>query len=133
MSSVLLDTHALVWYLEKSPRLSASARAAVKACIQAGQSVYVSSITLAEVLYLDEKGRLAAGTFRRVLGEMTAVDSVFVEAPFTVAVADRMTEIPRNQVPDFPDRMIAATSLFLGVPFVTADDRVHRTGIPTIW
>lgn len=133
MSSVLLDTHALIWYLEKSPRLGASARSAIKACIQGGDALYVSAVTLAEILYLDEKGRLAAGTFRRVMDEVTAPDTSLLGAPFTAAIADRMREIPRDRVPDFPDRMIAATALHLGVPFVTADERVHATDLPTIW
>lgn len=65
--------------------------------------------------------------------EMTAPDGSFFEAPFSAAIADRMREVSRDKVPDFPDRMIAATAIHLDIPFVTADSRIRETNVPTIW
>jgi len=33
---------------------------------------------------------------------------VFKEAPFTVEIVDAMKQIPRADVPDMPDRIVAA-------------------------
>lgn len=46
---------------------------------------------------------------------------------------DEMRRIPRNQLPDMPDRMIAATALHLGLPLITIDARIRRANIQTIW
>ncbi|HEY9853570.1 MAG TPA: PIN domain-containing protein [Leptolyngbyaceae cyanobacterium] len=47
MTSVVLDTHAIVWYLLKSTNLSANALAA----IDNANSVYVASISIVEIIY----------------------------------------------------------------------------------
>lgn len=133
MSALVLDTHALIWYLEKSPALSDVARAAIKSCVMAGSALYVSAVSLAEILYLDEKGRLPTGTLLKVLAEMKRPDSGLVEASFGVAIVEAMSRVPRNVVPDLPDRMIAATALHLGLPLVTADHQIRAASLATVW
>jgi predicted nucleic acid-binding protein len=48
-------------------------------------------------------------------------------------MVDAMARVPRDQVPDLPDRIIAATALHLGVPLVTRDRQITASGIATIW
>ena len=81
MTDLVLDTHALIWYLEKSPKLSEAAKAAIKSSIGDGRVLYVSAVSLAEIRYLDEKGRLPTGTLGRVLAEMSRPESALAEAP----------------------------------------------------
>ncbi|MDB5303630.1 MAG: hypothetical protein JWM97_1179 [Phycisphaerales bacterium] len=50
MSALVLDTHALIWYLEKSPRLSGAAHAAIKAAVGSGDLLHISAISLAEII-----------------------------------------------------------------------------------
>ncbi len=40
MSDYVTDTHALIWYLENSPRLGSQARAAFDACDQGEARIY---------------------------------------------------------------------------------------------
>ena len=47
--------------------------------------------------------------------------------------SDVHTKDNRAQVPDMPDRIIAATALSLGLPLVTRDGRIRDSGIRTIW
>lgn len=49
------------------------------------------------------------------------------------AVADAVATIPRDDVPDMPDRIIAATAVALRLPLITRDSRIRRLAIPTIW
>ena len=72
MSAVVVDTHAVGWYLQASPDLSVAAKAAIGGAIAARDAVYVSTVTLAEILYLVEKGRVAPGVLQQV-------EHVFVE------------------------------------------------------
>ena len=133
MTDLVLDTHALVWYLEASPKLTAPAKAAIKSSLAAGRVLYVSAVSMAEILYLDEKGRLPAGYLSKVLAEVRRPDSGIAETPFTARVVEVMARVPKDLVPDLPDRMIAATALHLGLPLVTADHRIRAASLHTVW
>jgi predicted nucleic acid-binding protein len=52
----------------------------------------------------------------------------------TIEIARSIARVPRDLVPDMPDRILAATALALGVPLVTRDERLRGFGeIETIW
>jgi len=44
-----------------------------------------------------------------------------------------LQDILRSDVPDLPDRVIAATALHHRVPLVTCDRKIRSCGIATIW
>jgi hypothetical protein len=44
-----------------------------------------------------------------------------------------MKQIPRRDVPDLPDRVIAATALFFEVPVLSGDGDIRSSAILTIW
>ena len=44
----------------------------------------------------------------------------------------KMGEVPRQNIPDLPDRVIAATALFYGVPVLSRDGRIRSSNIKTI-
>jgi predicted nucleic acid-binding protein len=48
-------------------------------------------------------------------------------------VADALALVPRAIVPDMPDRIIAATALYLNLPLVTADHKIQASNVQTIW
>jgi PIN domain nuclease of toxin-antitoxin system len=133
MPNLFLDTHSLVWCLSNRARLSQAATREIDAAIAAGDTLYVSSISFAEVLYLQEKHRLPVGSLDLVIREVRRADSAFAEVPLIAEVVTEMRNVPRAIVPDLPDRVIAASSVFMGVPLVTADGDIHRAGIPVIW
>ena len=58
MSAVLADTHAVLWYLASPEKLSSAATAALDDALAANARIYVASISVVEVAYLVEKGRL---------------------------------------------------------------------------
>ena len=132
MIAAVADTHTAVWYLFGDRRLSARARETIDGAASAGTRVAVSAISLAELIYLIEKGRLAAEFLDRVL-EALLDDEVFVEAPFDRGVAQAMLTVSRNQVPDLPDRIIAATAVKLEVPVISRDGKIRASDVATIW
>ena len=66
------DTHAVIWYLYGDSRLSARARQVFEDAAHQGNVVSLSSITLAEIVYLIEKGRIAPATLNLVLAEFNS-------------------------------------------------------------
>ena len=53
--------------------------------------------------------------------------------PLDARIAATLASVPRNAVPDLPDRIIAATALHLGIPLVTRDGRIRASGITSVW
>ncbi|MGH2352554.1 MAG: type II toxin-antitoxin system VapC family toxin [Chloroflexota bacterium] len=133
MLVAVADTHTAIWYVFNDPRLSASARSTIEEAVANNDRVGVSSITLAEIIYLIEKGRLHPDTLTRVVAAPGRRRSVLTEVPFNRSVALAMRRVLRSAVPDMPDRIIAATALYLGVPVISRDVDIRLSEVPTIW
>ncbi len=131
--AAIADTHTTLWYLFADARLSKPARTAIEQAATDGQYIGVSAISLAEVVYLTEKGRIAADALRRLLAVCHDSAKVLVEVPVDSTIIQRMPAIPRAEVPDLPDRIIAATALALHVPVITRDNRIQLGPLETIW
>ena len=133
MASVMADTHIAIWLVTSSPRLSTRAREAVRQTIAAGFPVLLSAVSVAELIYLVEKGRISATIVGVILDAVHREQYGLKVVPFDQTMAEAMRKVPRDIVPDLPDRMIAATSVALGLPLLTADAKIHQAGIPVIW
>jgi PIN domain nuclease of toxin-antitoxin system len=131
--SAVLDTHTVLWYLEDSQDLSANARSAIEERISAGHSVYVSAISLVETVYLAERGRLTLTALERLESALRQAGSGLLVAPIDIEVVSALQKISRDLVPDMPDRIIAGTALYLGVPLITRDRRLQTAGLNTVW
>ncbi len=131
--SLVLDTHTALWYLEDSRQLSAAAKNAIEKHIRLGKDVFLSAISLVEAVYLVERTRLPYGALQRLRTALNDPNSGVFVTPVDMKVAESMRTVPRDLVPDMPDRIIADTALYLGAPMVTRDRRLPSTGIKTIW
>jgi PIN domain nuclease of toxin-antitoxin system len=129
----LADTHAIIWYLENSPRLSATADAAMSAVEAAGGTIYISAITPVEIIYLVEKGKVPASTYTAVRDAIADPNSPLRVLPVTEHLADVLPQAPRAVVPDMPDRIIASTAIQHRLQLVTADARIRQLPIPILW
>ena len=129
----VLDTHAAVWYLLDSTKLSESVYSLIDGAAASGTPTYISAVSLVEVVYLVERGRIHANAFDRFTSELDNENPAFTAVPLDAHVATALKRIPRKVVPDMPDRIIAATALHLGLPLVTRDRRLQAAGIQTIW
>lgn len=130
---VLADTHAAIWYLWNPEGLSRGAVAAIDESVDQGHRVGISAITLCEIVYLAEKERIRSDALNLVLEAIQAEDGLFEEVPLSFGVSCLLSAVPRAVVPDMPDRIIAATAQYRGVPLITKDRRIRSLGIPTIW
>lgn len=133
MAAVLADTHALLWYLTSDPRISRAATAALDNATAAGDPIFVSAITMVEIQYLVEKGRLRSDDQRIVVASIDDVGNPARLVPVDRVVVDTLGQVGRYEVPDLPDRVIAATALALGVPLLSRDRKIRASGVDTIW
>jgi len=127
------DTHAIVWFLYDDSRLSSAASNVFEQATAAGDQVGFSAITLAELIYLVEKARIPGHALTRLFDALDQPAAVLVELPFDRRIAAKMPEIDRRQVPDLPDRIIAATALAHAVPLISRDRKIRLTSLETIW
>jgi len=133
MIAGVADTHAALWFLFGDSRLSPTAKDFFEKAATARRKIVLTPISLAEVVYLIEKNRLPASAFDDLRTALNNPNHVLEEAPFTADVVQVMRQIPRNAVPEMPDRIIAATAVFLGVPLISCDQRIRASAVQTIW
>ncbi|HEY9753013.1 MAG TPA: type II toxin-antitoxin system VapC family toxin [Coleofasciculaceae cyanobacterium] len=134
MTSVVADTHALVWYIIQPSRLSDAATLALDNAIAAGTPIYLSTISIVEICYLTERGRLTETVLQRLIETMELPNAPVVTVALDLTVALAMQQIDRTTVPEMPDRIIAATALHLNLPLVTRDQRIQALKtISTVW
>lgn len=133
MLRAVADTHVAIWYLYGDSRLSHAARSTIEQVAANGHQIAISSITLIEAAYLAEKGRIAPEAFDRLLQAIGDEDSVLTEVPIDRYIASALRRVDRSQIPDMPDRIIAATALHLNIPLISRDGRIRLSEVATIW
>ena len=133
MIVAVADTHTVIWYLFDDPRLSNTARQTIKTAAVDGNQIGIASITLAEIVYLSEKNRIPEQTLERLLNAIEVEDSVLIEIPLDKNVVKALVRVKRTQIPDLPDRIIAATALYAQVPVISRDRKIKLSSIQTIW
>lgn len=129
-STVILDTHVLLWHVSESEKLSPAAITT----IGAAQTIAVSTISAWEVGMLVEKGRLSlthdVSDWIEIAGTLPRIQWI----PVDTKIALRSTRLPGLFHKDPADRIITATALTLGAKLITADSKLHEyMHIQTVW
>ncbi|WP_419162512.1 type II toxin-antitoxin system VapC family toxin [Candidatus Palauibacter sp.] len=126
---VLLDTHAFLWWLADSGRLSRPARRVIA---DETNDIVVSAASAWEIATKYRIGRLPGR-------ETVALDVVghiagqgLRELPISVTDAERAGRLPGPHRDPF-DRMLAAQALVRGLSLVSADAVFDRYGVARVW
>jgi PIN domain nuclease of toxin-antitoxin system len=125
---IVLDTHALLWWVGDPKRLSVAARQA----LDGEDRLVVPSIVFWEVALLARDRRIELGhavpEWVRLVCSMSRVEV----APLTPEIA--VDSVQLHMHPDPADRFIVATALAHGAPLVTKDRKVRKVkGLKTVW
>lgn len=133
MIAAVADTHTALWHLFGDARLSAAAAAFISDAATARRKIAISTISLAEVVYLVEKNRLPPSVYQELTQALADPEHVFTEAVFTADIVQAMRQVPRAEVPDMPDRIVAATAVYFDVPVISRDRRIRAASLKTVW
>ena len=132
MMAPLLDTHAWIWWVDQDPRLAPKVIGALDALPPDARPL-VADISLWEVATLVERGRLSFDVpLREWLDAATDSRSVRI-VPVSASIAAEMAALPDSFHGDPADRLIVATSRALGVPVLTHDVRIAKSGLVRRW
>ena len=123
---LLLDTHALLWYLTTPEKLPAAAHRAIRA---ADNEVYASLASAWEISIKVAIGRLDfdAQSLERALPAV-GVEALGIRLQHTARVAD----LPPHHRDPF-DRMLVAQALCESMILVSRDRELSKYGVKLLW
>ncbi len=125
MSPLLLDTHALLWSVGDTDRLSSTARD----ILSAGEALaYVSAASIWEIAIKRASGKLKVPDN---LLEMVAM-ARFIELEVSFEHGATAGALPPHHRDPF-DRMLVAQAQIEGLTIVTSDARVAAYDVPVLW
>ena len=130
MTTVLLDSHVLLWWSSDSKRLSNPAAR----LISTAEELAVASITWFELAWLAQHERISAPM--PIRSWLEALSAQVRTASSTPAIAATAVSLPASFPGDPADRLIYATAIEHGWPLVTKDARLRRYKHPrkiTVW
>ena len=134
VNQYVADTHALIRHLTEDERLPQACRTAFSNADLSKVQMWIPAIVLVEVIYLVEKSRVPASLVERMLDAVDPPRLGYRLAALDVNVARNLIQIPRDLVPEMPDRIIAATAMTLSAPLLTKDSKIRKVpGLTTIW
>jgi len=125
---LLLDTHALLWWLAGDRRLSAAARRAIE---NDDNVIFVSAASAWEISTKHRLGKLDASAIAGRLGALIASQG-FEPLNMTVNHAERAGMLPGEHRDPF-DRMLAAQAQAGDLTLLTNDEVFGGYGVRTRW
>ena len=130
---IVLDTHALIWWVNGDNALSKRARTAIERELEGGQIV-VSAISAWEIAMLVEREKLVLSM--DVASWLMTVSAMEVVCfmPVDVEIDLKSVDLPGEFHKDPADRMIVATARKLAAPLVTKDEKIRAyKHVKTLW
>jgi PIN domain nuclease of toxin-antitoxin system len=125
----LLDTHALIWWVEGDERISRQLRRMLG---QPGEDVYVSAATAWEIATKVRIGKLQAP--KALLGDFVEAIELLGFRPLPIALRHGYDagQLPGAHRDPF-DRMLAAQARSEGLALVSCDTAFEALGVKTVW
>jgi PIN domain nuclease of toxin-antitoxin system len=114
---IVVDTHALVWWRDESPRLSPRARDTIEGADRIG----VPTVCCLELATLERRGRIRLDRTASAWVRAVLADERVAELPLTVDVALEAGRLPEAFPGDPVDRIVYATAVATGSRLVTRD------------
>ena len=126
--SVVADTHALLWWLQGGGRLDDRQIEALARAEASDARLCIAAVSLWEIAMLAERGRIQLPASTEAFLEELEASPPLRILPLDARVALEAVRLPDTVPRDPADRMIVATARVAGLPLVTADARLRKSG-----
>ena len=134
MKHYVTDTYSALWFLTGNKRLSRRVRTAFQRAQAGFERIAVPSIVLVEAVLLWQRQRISKEIVQILLDLPEDPTAGIYVVPLTVDIVRKFAEFGPAAIPDMPDRIIAATAMYLNLPLLTADPDIEESGlVKTIW
>ncbi len=130
--SLILDTHALLWWLTDLPLFTREQHDAIESAEGSGEPLHIAAISLWELAKLAERRRIEFQGSIDMLFDEVEQHSRLQVVPLTPRVALESTRLGSTFHRDPADQMIAATARVHGYRLVTADERIRASGVVSV-
>jgi PIN domain nuclease of toxin-antitoxin system len=126
---LLLDTHALLWWLAGDAALSVPARTAIE---DPGNSVFASAVSAWEIATKVRLGKLPGAAATATQLEHVVAAQGFLPLPISFAHGQAAGALPGPHKDPF-DRMLMAQSMLHGMVLVSNQQRFDAYGVRRLW
>jgi len=127
--NLLLDTHALLWFLADDPKLSANAKSAIE---EPGNQRWLSPISLLEIALKVRLDKLTLhARFADLFPRQLYVNDIHL-LPITEAHVEPLTTLALHHRDPF-DRLLASTAIVEAMTLVSADAVFEDYGLTRLW
>ena len=128
MIHYLLDAHAIIWYLEDSPKMSQKARDVIDAD---ENDIAISATSLWEIAIKVNLGKLKLTvSFNEFLDNVRSGD--FDILPIEDEHLKTLSKLPYLHKDPF-DRLLVATALAKNITLITIDENIHKYDVLYLW
>lgn len=127
--TLLLDTHAFLWFCQDDPALSGTAKSLIE---DAGNRKLVSVASCWEIAIKAGRGKLKLGEPSGTYLPNALARTGFDLLPISLAHAAGVELLPPHHKDPF-DRLLVAQALAEGIPIVSADLAHDPYGVTRLW
>ena len=126
---LLIDSHALIWYVDQHQQLSPASHAAIS---DPSNDLLLSAGSIWEIAIKIGLGKLVLTQAFSIWMSQAIDDLGITVLPITVEYADTQASLPKHHSDPF-DRLIVAQAIVERVSIVSADARMDAYGITRVW
>lgn len=127
--NLLLDSHALIWFLEDDPCLSKAAKIAIS---DPNNTRFVSDATAWEMAIKHSLGKLRLPLPYESLFPETLENFGFLMLPIMHEHFYQMIHLPRHHGDPF-DRLLIAQAMVENLTIISRDPHFSSYGVPLLW
>ena len=129
MKRYVTDTQCLLWHMAQDRHLPKAAKSVFAASETGRVQILVPSMVLVETVFLLQRQRIKQATLDQLLQLSEDPAASICVVPLDMNVVQAVADFGPASVPELADRIIAATARALGLPLLTTDPAIAKSGL----
>ncbi len=123
----IADTAAIIRHFSKTGKIGQSAKRILRDADKGENTIFVSIISMVEILYLSERNRIPLN-FGEIKIKLLQLDNYgIIELDLDIVEAAKSV-----QGLELHDRLIVSTALSMNIPILTSDKMIEESGVVSV-